>query len=463
MLSKEDVYAKYRWFERTAPNPELLVNRIFLRFLGPVLLSIALATLLVYAAVSLMFGNPIQQNAMRQAAPQIFLLEQYIDRAGTDEWLIRLNKVREVSQVKFDLIPLSQALKLVPSSEKRLLIDGDVVIDASQRAFFRRVDLDGNKYIGSDDDVLYARDLPIDYWFNVKTEVLRYVIVALVLLIPIGFWSRAHWRDIQALAKVTDDFGRGNLLIRASTPVSASIYPLAQQINQMAGRITQLLSAQRNLMHSVSHELRTPIARLEFGMQILQDASHDPQTNQRIQAMQGDLSELNTLVSELLNMAKMDQHQALQLQMTDAKEFVQSCLANLPPKPAHISLNYQCEDGLRHVMADQRLLVRAVDNLLKNAFKYAESAIHFAITQHGSDGWRITVEDDGPGIPDNEREKIFEAFYRLDRSRDRSTGGFGLGLSIVKQIIGLHRGVVSISESHLGGARFEIVLPNNAE
>jgi signal transduction histidine kinase len=231
----------------------------------------------------------------------------------------------------------------------------------------------------------------------------------------------------------------------------------------MAGRITQLLSAQRNLMHSVSHELRTPIARLEFGMQILQDASHDPQTNQRIQAMQGDLSELNTLVSELLNMAKMDQHQALQLQMTDAKEFVQSCLANLPPKPAHISLNYQCEDGLRHVMADQRLLVRAVDNLLKNAFKYAESAIHFAITQHGSDGWRIAVEDDGPGIPDNEREKIFEAFYRLDRSRDRSTGGFGLGLSIVKQIIGLHRGVVSISESHLGGARFEIVLPNNAE
>lgn len=445
------------------------MNRLFLRFLIPVLLSIALATVLVYAVITWLFGDPIEKNAERQAAPQIFLIEQYIDKAATDEWLARLNKVREVSQVQFELIPLAQALEKVDRAQVKKLQSGKIVIDAANRALFRRVDLDGERYIGSDEDVLYAHNLPIDYWFNIRLEIVRFVIVAFVLLIPIAFWSRAHWRDIQALSRVTTAIGDGELSVRATTSSKASIYPLAQQINLMAARIEQLITAQRNLLHSVSHEIRTPIARLEFALEILQDSADSDaesiKTNaeqekrkQRIQAMQADLSELNTLVSELLNMAKLEAQGQLSKVQLDVKALVEECLQHLPPMPAHLQLQTTLAMTDQLLQVDQRLIVRAIQNLLKNAFKYAEQRIIFSV-QQDNEQCLISVEDDGAGIPDSDIEKIFEPFYRLDRSRDRATGGFGLGLSIVKQIVLLHGGSVVVLKSEMGGARFDIRLP----
>lgn len=445
------------------------MNRLFLRFLIPVLLSIALATVLVYAVITWLFGDPIEKNAERQAAPQIFLIEQYIDKAATDEWLARLNKVREVSQVQFELIPLAQALEKVDRAQVKKLQSGKIVIDAANRALFRRVDLDGERYIGSDEDVLYAHNLPIDYWFNIRLEIVRFVIVAFVLLIPIAFWSRAHWRDIQALSRVTTAIGDGELSVRATTSSKASIYPLAQQINLMAARIEQLITAQKNLLHSVSHEIRTPIARLEFALEILQDsADSDAQSVKtgaeqekrrlRIQAMQADLSELNTLVSELLNMAKLEAQEQLSKVQLDAKALVEECLQHLPPMPAHLQLQTTLAMTDQLLQVDQRLIVRAIQNLLKNAFKYAEQRIIFSV-QQDNEQCLISVEDDGAGIPDSDIEKIFVPFYRLDRSRDRATGGFGLGLSIVKQIVLLHGGSVVVLKSEMGGARFDIRLP----
>lgn len=438
------------------------MNRLFLRFLAPVLLSIALATVLVYAVISWVFGNPIEKNAERQAAPQIFLIEQYIDKAATDEWLSRLNKVREVSQVQFELIPLTLALERVSEAQASRLKNGRIVLDAANRTLYRRVDLEGERYIGSDEDVLYLQNLPIDFWFNIQLEVVRYIIVAFVLLIPIGFWSRAHWRDIQSLSKLTAAIGDGDLSVRATTPRNASIYPLAQQINQMAGRIEQLLNSQKNLLHSVSHELRTPIARLEFALEILQDSAEPALQNDkqrlRIIAMQADLAELNILVSELLNMAKLDAQGQLVTELIDTQSLMQACFQHLPPIPAHVQLRQVYEVKEQRLHGDQRLLERAIQNLLKNALKYAERQIIFKLTQHAH-FYVVQVDDDGAGIPESDREKIFEPFYRLDRSRDRSTGGFGLGLAIVKQIVLLHGGSIRISRADIGGARFELIFP----
>ncbi len=435
-----------------------IVNRLFRRFLAPVFLSIALATVLVYIVIAWIFGDPLQQNAVRQAAPQIFLLEHYIDKAPNDEWLQRLNKVREVSQVKFDLIPLNQALSQLSAAQHQTLISGAIVIDFSHKSFYRRVDLGGNRYVGSDEDVLLAQNLPMDYWLNVQMELVRYVIVALVLLIPIAFWSRAHWREVEALAKVTHAFGAGQLSVRATTSSKASIYPLAQQINDMAERIEHLLEAQKNLMHAVSHELRTPIARLEFGLEIMYDGMQDAPTRGRIDAMRGDLSELNSLVSELLELAKVDQSEALPMTLMLATDLIHNCLEHLPPRPAHLQLKLELPDEALQIEGDSRLLTRAIVNLLKNAFKYAESTIILRCAKSDRGQCILVVEDDGPGIPESERSKIFEAFYRLDRSRDRSTGGFGLGLSIVRQIVQLHRAQIRVSASNLGGAQFELTF-----
>lgn len=118
------------------------MNRLFLRFLGPVLLSIALATVFVYAAITWLFGDPIEQNAMRQAAPQVFLIEQYIDKAAPDEWLSRLNKVREVSQVSFELMPLPQVMEKLSRTQRDKLRAGEIILDVPNRSLYRRVDLD---------------------------------------------------------------------------------------------------------------------------------------------------------------------------------------------------------------------------------------------------------------------------------------------------------------------------------
>jgi two-component system OmpR family sensor kinase len=433
------------------------VNRLFFRFFVLVMLSITAATFVIYFVFARLFGDPLDDIARRQASAQIFLLEQYVDQAPADEWLVRLNKVREVSSAHFDLIPLAQARAALPDRTHAGLARGDVVIDPAHKAFFRRVDLAGNRYIGSDEEVVRASNLPIDLGRALAMEVVRYVVVALALLVPIALWSRAHWRALQTLSGVADAFGAGQLTARAHLKPADAVYPLAERINAMAARIQGLLEAQKNLLHSVSHELRTPIARLEFAMELLAARAGDPALVQRIGAMEGDLAELNDLVNELLSMSKLDNAHGPQRALFELEPLLRECADGLHPRPAHLQV--ALGPCLGSVDGERRLLARALGNLLRNAQKYAVHQV--ALRARRLDcRIEIVIEDDGPGIPEDEREQIFEPFYRLDRSRDRATGGFGLGLSIARKAIVLHGGSVRVETSALGGARFVIDLPD---
>jgi len=432
------------------------VNRIFFRFFVLVMLSITAATFVIYFAFARLFGDPLEDIARRQAAAQIFLLEQYIDQAPSDEWLTRLNNVREVSDVRYDLVPLSQARAALDAGQRSQLDRGTIVLDVSDQSFYRRVDLDGNRYIGSEEEVLLARNLPIDIGQELKMELLRYVIVAIALLLPIALWSRRHWQGLQSLSRMADEFGAGKLSARARLERSDVVYPLAERINHMAGRIEDLMESQRSLLHSVSHELRTPIARLEFALELLDARAKDPDLSKRIAAMEGDLSELNNLVKELLDMSKLDSARSLQGASVDLASLLLECVATLPPSAQEVAS--ELTDDLGTVEADARLLSRAVGNLLRNAQKYAQGKIVLS-ARRAADGVEIAVDDNGPGIPPEERERVFEPFYRLDRSRDRATGGFGLGLSIAHKAVALHGGTVRVDASALGGARFVIKLP----
>jgi two-component system OmpR family sensor kinase len=433
------------------------VNRLFFRFFVLVMLSITAATFVIYFVFARLFGDPLDDIARRQASAQIFLLEQYVDQAPADEWLVRLNKVREVSSAHFDLIPLAQARAALPDRTHAGLARGDVVIDPAHKAFFRRVDLAGNRYIGSDEEVVRASNLPIDLGQALAMEVVRYVVVALALLVPIALWSRAHWRALQTLSGVADAFGAGQLTARAHLKPADAVYPLAERINAMAARIQGLLEAQKNLLHSVSHELRTPIARLEFAMELLAARAADPALVQRIAAMEGDLAELNDLVNELLSMSKLDNAHGPQRALFELEPLLRECADGLHPRPAH--LHVALGPCLGSIDGERRLLARALGNLLRNAQKYAAHQV--ALRARRLDcRIEIVIEDDGPGIPEDEREQIFEPFYRLDRSRDRATGGFGLGLSIARKAIVLHGGSVRVETSALGGARFVIDLPD---
>jgi signal transduction histidine kinase len=443
------------------------VNRLFFRFFILVMLSITAATFVIYFVFARLFGDPLEDIARRQASAQIFLVEQYVDQAPADEWLARLNKVREVSEVHFDLVPLAQARNALPRSTRAAFERGELVLDPARKTFFRRVDLSGERYIGSDEEAIRASRLPIDLGQALAMEVVRYVVVALALLVPIALWSRAHWQGLQRLSRVADEFGAGTLSARARMKPSDAAYPLAMRINAMAERIQGLLESQKNLLHSVSHELRTPIARLEFALELLADpagapaagapAAADSRLAKRVAAMHGDLAELNELVNELLSMSKLDSATEPQRALFEVEPVLRECIDGLHPRPA--DLHVELGPKLGSVDGDRRLLGRAVGNLLRNAQKYAAHTV--ALSARRDCGLlEITVDDDGPGIPDEERERIFEPFYRLDRSRDRATGGFGLGLSIARKAVALHGGALRVERSPLGGARFVVTLPD---
>jgi len=432
------------------------VNRLIFRFFVLVMLSITAATFVIYFVFARLFGDPLEDIARRQASAEIFLVEQYVDQAGADDWLARLNKVREVSGAHFDLLPLAQARRALPGHARAALDRGEIVLDPARRAFYRRVDTRGERYIGSDDEVLHAWNLPIDLKRALAMEVLRYVIVALALLVPIALWSRAHWKALQSLSRVADDFGAGHLSARARLQPADAVYPLAERINAMAQRIQGLLEAQKNLLHSVSHELRTPIARLEFGLELLDERAADPALSKRIAAMGGDLAELNALVNELLSMSKLDNAGDAERAPIDLAAMLHACCADLHPPPQALSCSIA--EDVSSIDGDRRLLARAVGNLLRNAQKYAAQRVKLTAGRE-SGCIMIAVDDDGPGIPPDERERVFEPFYRLDRSRDRATGGFGLGLSIAHKAVLLHGGTLHVEASPLGGARFVITLP----
>ena len=433
------------------------MNRLFLRFFVLVMLSVTLATALVYFATTYLFGDPLDQIARRQASAQVFLLEQYVDLAPADEWLVRLNKVREVSKVNLELIGLNDARRALLTSQHAALQRGEVVLDTSHKSFYRRVDLNGNRYIGSDTEVIRAQDLPIDIALAVQMEALRFVIVALVLLVPLGWWSRAHWRDLQHLARVTDQVGQGQLEARAALLPSASVYQLGERINAMAQRIAALLDAQKSLLHSVSHELRTPIARLGFALELLRTKADDPALESRIAAMEGDVAELDALVNELLAMIRLDSTEALKRAPFDLADAIQACVHSIPEPQATVELTLASNLGT--IAADQRLLMRALSNLLRNAHKYADGRIRLSAQRLDDGKVELRVEDNGPGIPEQERARVWEPFYRMDRSRDRASGGFGLGLSIAQKAVALHGGAISIGQSALGGACMTITLP----
>jgi two-component system OmpR family sensor kinase len=156
-------------------------------------------------------------------------------------------------------------------------------------------------------------------------------------------------------------------------------------------------------------------------------------------------------------MSKLDNAHGPQRALFELEPLLRECADGLHPRPAH--LHVALGPCLGSIDGERRLLARALGNLLRNAQKYAAHQV--ALRARRLDcRIEIVIEDDGPGIPEDEREQIFEPFYRLDRSRDRATGGFGLGLSIARKAIVLHGGSVRVETSALGGARFVIDLPD---
>ena len=287
------------------------------------------------------------------------------------------------------------------------------------------------------------------------------VLIGATMLACLLLWLRPHWRDLERLKRTAERFGKGHLSERTQIAPSSNIGSLAHVFDTMAGDIENLLNQQRDLLNAVSHELRTPLTRLDFGLALALSEDMPTASRERLQGLVAHIRELDELVLELLSYSRLQNPERLPERVeVPLDEFIDSILGSLDEDLAapEVVIDVLLHGALERFVLDPRLTARALQNLLRNAMRYCEKRIQVGVLV-SEQGCEIWVDDDGIGIPDSERERVFEPFYRLDRSRDRATGGFGLGLAISRRALQAQGGTLTVEASPLGGARFRLWLP----
>ena len=291
--------------------------------------------------------------------------------------------------------------------------------------------------------------------------------VAIVVFVGMVIMLIFIWRELVTLdlkrktfESITRQIARGRSGLPKGIPDSnGTLKELAYSFDSMSSHIQRLLKVQREMINAISHELRTPIARLRFGLEVMKDEV-DEGVAQSIEALEGDVEELNTLVDEVLTYGKLESGSLeLNFEELSISQLVDGILRHNHLLLQHLSVDVDMSET-DMVLADEHHLSRALQNLILNAAKYAASKITITFS-HDAERWQLDIEDDGPGIAFEDRDKVFIPFQRLDNSRTRASGGYGLGLAIVQRIAFWHGGAVLIDASESGGAKFSFIWSRN--
>lgn len=310
-------------------------------------------------------------------------------------------------------------------------------------------------YVATDSEQLLQVG-PVDVSSPVFPSVWPYLLLLSVVGIPIGLWSFLLWRDFSKL-RLACEAVDGSQDFQLSESSKSFFLPITDTLSAMQLRIQYLLTAQQELTSSVSHEFRTPLARLKFALAMLEDKVADEKAFDYIDTMQADITELELLVKEMLDYARLDSQQPnIMVQQCDLVDLINNVIKKLD-YATNITLTTNLPIDYTYT-CDAHFIARSIQNLIGNAIKYAKSQVHVSLSEE-SNTIIIHVEDDGPGIALTQRDAVFKPFTRLDKSRDKKTGGFGLGLAIVAKIISWHQGSCEVSDSGLGGAKVTIYLP----
>jgi signal transduction histidine kinase len=295
-------------------------------------------------------------------------------------------------------------------------------------------------------------------WIIAHTIQLALLAFVLSIATALCLWVRAFWSNLIKIKQAADEFGAGNYSARIPYKKRSPIAEVTKAFNAMAECTQRSIRSHKELTSAVSHELRTPVARMRFALEML-SATDDKEDQQRfVNAINNDIDELDLLLEELLTYARFDQQDtAMKLHEVPLIPWLDASMKQLIPLATHKNLDYRLEGiGVNETAwIEPRLMSRVLDNLVQNALRYAKQYVKVTLTKDNND-YLLVVEDDGTGIPDTERAHIFDAFSRLDASRDRASGGFGLGLAIAERIVKGHQGTLTIDDSVLGGARFEV-------
>lgn len=312
------------------------------------------------------------------------------------------------------------------------------------------------------DTVVDLGPIPLFNWF--PFNLIISITLISMFLVSLGVYALIFplERKLQLIQSGITKVREGNLNTKVKVVGEDEIAHLAATFNSMTEHIRRLIESQRELTRAVSHELRTPVARIRFAVDMLADTDdYDDRMSQRDYIDQ-DIESLNGLIDEILTYAKLEEGSPkMDWEDVDLQELVSQIAreTNALGKPVTVKVG-NMQKGV-FAQADRRYLHRVLQNLAGNATRYAESTIIISAGLEENEAF-ISVEDDGQGIPEKDREKVFIPFARLDDSRTRASGGYGLGLSIVSRIAFWFNGRMSVDESPtLGGARFIMKWPKS--
>lgn len=397
---------------------------------------------LVYKFTAERAGRQSLDDLMKSS---LYLMRSELREIPPHDWARTLKELD--LNLSFDLrIEPMKDFDLAPPAMQRLR-DGDIVALDEKYSFIQRIPR--SHY------VLAVGPVPYLYYLH-QMRLLDLALlgfIAISLAFPVFIWMRPHWQDMLKLESAAQRFGEGHLTERIHFDSGSSFDRLGIAFNQMADNINALIASKKQLIDGIAHELRTPLVRLRYRLEMSENL-----TSAESQALNRDIGQLEALIEELLTYARLDRPQTeLHLITPDLPVWLQTHIDDVQSVNPQRKLLTAITPGAYGAL-DMRLMERVLDNLMNNAMRYSETTLRIGLDLLGSQAI-LCVEDDGPGIEPAEREKVFEPFVRLDPSRDRATGGCGLGLAIVRSIAQAMGGTVRCEASELGGARFVFSWP----
>ena len=344
-------------------------------------------------------------------------------------------------------------------------------IDSLQDAVESQGDEKGNKsdeiYISIPDDKWdeFADEFSVQVYNN-KADYKRNSLIITVLLALLGgvvtyFISGHALRPIREFSDKIEEVQAQNLSdSRIEENNVKELNQLGISYNKMLERLSEAFKVQRQFTANAAHELRTPLALMQVQLDLYNSASHpgnDADTLQTIKMVTEQNDKLNRMVKTLLDMSELQTVGRNDKIILDA--IVEEVLADLEPLAVekNIKLIGKCEDAT--MIGSDILIYRLVYNLVENAIKYNHPLGQVTVTAYQRNKHvYLSVEDTGSGIPKELRERVFEPFFRVDKSRSRELGGVGLGLALVREIVRVHDGSICIKSGKTGGTIFEVTF-----
>ena len=348
-------------------------------------------------------------------------------------------------------------------------------IDSLQDAVESQGDEKGNKsdeiYISIPDDKWdeFADEFSIQVYNN-KADYKRNSLIITVLLALLGgvvtyFISGHALRPISEFSDKIEEVQAQNLSdSRIEENNVKELNQLGISYNKMLERLSEAFEIQRQFTANAAHELRTPLALMQVQLDLYNSASHpgnDADTLQTIKMVTEQNDKLNRMVKTLLDMSELQTVGRDDKIILDA--IVEEVLADLEPLAVekNIKLIGKCEDAT--MIGSDILIYRLVYNLVENAIKYNHPLGQVTVTAYQRNKHvYLSVEDTGSGIPKELRERVFEPFFRVDKSRSRELGGVGLGLAFVREIVRVHDGSICIKSGKTGGTIFEVTFAQHS-